>query len=452
MGHDGFRRLTRVGDGRRLNNGGMPATSVPSVWVGWKCVCLLGPPRAVERSAVSNAATHVYCTIVAQNYLPQALALYESVRLQEPGVELELLVIDADRRDLMDSRPGLRVVTSGDLGLTALEFDYLAGIYDVVELSTSVKPLLLRRLLAEFEYAAYLDPDMYLVAPLSELGPALSGNPIQLTPHFLHPIPPGSSYISEVHSLTVGVHNLGFCAVARGAEEFLDWWWTHLSRECLIYPLLGIFVDQKWTDVGGNLFGAASLRHPGYNVGPWNLHERPIHRDGDELLVGDSGDALRLMHFSGFDPRDPDAISVRLSTDLRGKTGAGDAFSQLSHEYAKIQLAAKKSLGKVPNYGYAADSTGRQFSTRLRRAYRADLLESEKNGTTMPSPFSPEDAAEYARWRRRSWLRRRKIAVADAAIAAKYAFPDAFRTLKKRAPRLLQRQRSKLLSAGEVRR
>ncbi len=395
---------------------------------------------------------HVYCTIVAQNYLPQALALYESVRRHEPEVELVLLVIDADRRDLASNRPGLRVVTSNDLGLTPLEFDYLAGIYDVVELSTAVKPLLLAELLKDFQYAAYLDPDMYLVAPLSELGPALKENSIQLTPHFLHPISPGSSYISEVHSLTVGVHNLGFCAVGRGAEEFLGWWWTHLSRECLIYPLLGIFVDQKWTDIGGNLFNAHSLRHPGYNVGPWNLHERPIRREGDRLLVGPDFDELRLMHFSGFNPKDPDAISVRLSTDLRGKTGVGDAFSELSHEYARVQLAAMKTLGRAPDYAYAVDSAGKAFSTRLRRAYRADLLESEKAGTRMPSPFAESDAEEYARWRRNSWIRRRKIALADAAIAGKYAFPDVFRLVKRRAPKLFQRQRSKLLSAGEVRR
>lgn len=340
----------------------------------------------IERSTMSTS-DHVYCTIVAQNYLPQALALYSSIRTHEPATELVLLVIDADRKDLEAGRPGLRVVSAADIGLSPYEFDMVAAIYDVVELSTSVKPLLLRSLLNDHEYAAYLDPDTYLVAPLSDLQSATASNPIQLTPHFLSPIPPGSSYVSEVHSLTVGVHNLGFCAVGRGSEDFLDWWWSHLARECLIYPLLGIFVDQKWTDVGGNLFQAQSLRHPGYNVGPWNLHERTITREGETLIVNGAW-PLRLVHFSGFNPLDPEAISVRLNTDLRGRTGAGEAFAELSREYARIQLEAIAELGNLPGYAYAADSSGKRLNSRLRRSFRADLLDAEKRGERMPSPFS----------------------------------------------------------------
>lgn len=405
---------------------------------------------SIERGTMS-ISTHVYCTIVAQNYLPQALALYTSIRRHEPDTDLVLLVIDADRRDLEEGRAGLRVLSSADLELPPHEFDMLAAIYDVVELSTSVKPLLLRALLRDYDYAAYLDPDMYLTAPLSDLRDATAANPIQLTPHFLKPIPPGSSYVSEVHSLTVGVHNLGFCAVGRGAEGFLDWWWSHLARECLIYPLLGIFVDQKWTDIGGNLFSAQSLRHPGYNVGPWNLHERTLSKKGDALIVNGSW-PLRLVHFSGFNPRDPDAISVRLNTDLRGKTGAGESFTKLSREYARVQLSAIEELGDLPPYGYSTDSSGKHISSRLRRTFRADLLLADARGDMMPSPFLDSDAAAFARWRSASWIKRRRIALADAAIATKYATPDLFHALKKSAPAVFQRQREKLLRAGDVRR
>lgn len=394
----------------------------------------------------------IYCTIVAQNYLPQALTLYESIQRHEPGRELVLFVVDGDRSDLAETRPHLTLATVSDLGLTQLEFEHLAMIYDVVELSTAVKPLLLRKLLRTHEWAAYLDPDLYLVAPLDELGPALAENPIAVTPHFLSPIAPGSSYISEVHSLTVGVHNLGFCGVGQGAEAFLDWWWSHLERECLIYPLLGIFVDQKWTDIGLNLFQGASLRHAGYNVGPWNLHERPISTEGGRYVVGSDGAPLRLVHFSGFNPYDPDAISVRLNTDLRGRTGAGTAFRALSREYATAQLRYIEELGSLPEYGYSVDSSGRKLSSRLRRTYRAELLARDAAGTRMPSAFDPADSSDYEAWRRRSWRSARKIALADTAIAAKYATPDLFRAARTTFPRIFQRQRARLLKAGEVRR
>ena len=76
--------------------------------------------------------------------------------------------------------------------------------------------------------------------------------------------------------LLVGVYNLGFCAVDRRAREFLDWWWSHLSNECLYDPLSGLFVDQKWMDIGSTLFEAGNFRHSGYNVGVANLPERPL--------------------------------------------------------------------------------------------------------------------------------------------------------------------------------
>jgi len=61
----------------------------------------------------------------------------------------------------------------------------------------------------------------------------------------------------------------------------LAWWWGHLSSECLHDPLAGLFVDQKWMDIGSVLFGATTLRHYGYNVGVANLHERPVARDSE---------------------------------------------------------------------------------------------------------------------------------------------------------------------------
>lgn len=396
-----------------------------------------------------NRLAGVYCTIVAQNYLPQALALYESVRAQEPERDFVLLVVDGDRRELADARPRMTVMGRDDLGVNPAEFDNLAMIYDVVELSTAVKPLLLRRLLADYEQAIYLDPDMQVVSPLRELEPAIRDHGIVLTPHFLRPIPPGSSYISEVHSLTVGVHNLGFCGVGQEGIEFLDWWWSHLQRECLIYPLLGIFVDQKWTDVGANYFGAHSLRHAGYNVGPWNLLERRIDYSEDGFTVG-GGDALRLLHFSGFNANDPEAISERLSADMHDATDS-EAFRELSRQYAETVLRLERELGPAPSYAFAEDSRGKAISKRLRRQYRADLLVAS-DPAPLPSAFAAADSDAFAAWRRSARVRKLRLTAGDVAIAAKYALPDTFIWFKRRFPGGFKSSRERLLAAANVRR
>ncbi|WP_181365162.1 hypothetical protein [Arthrobacter sp. HMWF013] len=360
------------------------------------------------------------------------------------------MVVDGDRRDLESAEANLRIVGTDFLDLDDREILNLAMIYDVVEFSTSIKPLFFLKLLEEFNRVAYLDPDTYLVTPLVELDEVIDQHGTIFTPHFLRPIAPGSEVVSEVHSLTVGVHNLGFGAFDRTSRPFLNWWWSHLRRECLIYPLLSIFVDQKWTDIGAVLFDAHSWRHAGYNVGPWNLHEREVVRADGQLQIASTHHPLRLVHFSGFDPLDPDAISVRLSVSLRDTEGVNEEFRALSRKYALALLAARDSLGTSPKYAYDVDSTGRRLSKRLRKTYRRDLLEDE--AALLPSPFLDAERADFDRWRRGSKLRGAKIALADIALAAKYALPDEFKFVQKRLPAVSSKLRAGLLASSKVRR
>lgn len=392
----------------------------------------------------------VYCTVVAQNYLPQALALHSSIQEHSPDRELVVMIVDGDRGDLESDRENLRIVGLDFLNLEHREVLDLAAIYDVVEFSTSIKPLFFLELLNEYERVVYLDPDTFLIAPLDELPSVIDEHGTVFTPHFLQPIEPGSEVVSEVHSLTVGVHNLGFCAFNQTSRPFLHWWWSHLRRECLIYPLLSIFVDQKWTDIGAVLFDAHSWRHAGYNVGPWNLHEREIVRRDGGLAIASTGHPLRLVHFSGFDPLDPDAISVRLSISLKQAGGVNEEFRSLSRRYADSVLKTRERLGAIPEYGYRCDTTGRLLSKRLRKTYRSELL--EQDGISLPSPFLASDRKDFEKWRRTAFIRSVKITLADVALAAKYALPDEFQFVKKRLPRLASNVREKLLASSKVRR
>jgi hypothetical protein len=399
----------------------------------------------------SSSNRTVYCTVVAQNYLAQALALHASIRRHEPDRELVILVVDGDRRDLEGTRDGLRVVSLDFIGMSEIEIHEAAAIYDVVEFSTSVKPNFFLTLLREYEQVVYLDPDTYLVSPLSELESLIDQHGLVLTPHFLKPIPATVTHITEVHSLTVGIHNLGFCAVGRARTDFLEWWAGHLARECLIYPLLGIFVDQKWTDVGANLFQAHSLRHSGYNVGPWNLHEREFDDQGGNWTMLATDDDLRLVHFSGFDPRDPEAISVRLSLDLKD-TGLGTpALAKLSREYAEHVLMAQDAIGPSPRYGFADDASGRPLSKRTRRAYRKALL-SAGEGPRLPSPFKSSELAAFRRWKTGAVPSRIGLTAGDAALAVKYVLPDEFAKVKSTLPGHFAWVRGRLLAASKVRR
>ena len=276
--------------------------------------------------------TRTYCTILSTNYLPKALALAESLRRYENGARLQILFIDHADDATLPVLEGVTCLSTSVLGLPRREVLGLAMSYDLVEFATAVKPLLLRALLRAADQVFYLDPDTYVTSSMVELGPALDASPggILLTPHFLHPVPAGTG-ISDGHMLLVGVNNLGFCGVDQRTGPFLDWWWSHLRTECLYDPLAGLFVDQKWMDIGSSLFQATTFRHAGYNVGVANLAERPLDEDGEGYLVASTGDRLRLFHFHAFDSSSPTRLSTR-----SGHT-SGDDAARRQRDLAALQ-------------------------------------------------------------------------------------------------------------------
>jgi hypothetical protein len=381
-----------------------------------------------------------YCTILARNYLPVALALNESLLRHGDGTPLTIFLIDATEETELPDVPGVRWMHPFMLDLDERAVLELAMFYNLVEFATAVKPLVLRKLLAEHERAAYLDPDTYVVSPMDELTPALDdSNGIVLTPHFLDPVPEGSE-LSEGHLLHVGSYNLGFCAVDRRADQFLGWWWNHLQAECLHDPIAGLFVDQKWAELGSVFFGGKALRHYGYNVSFANLHERPIEHDGDEYVIPGTDDLLRLYHFHAFDPRRPELLTTRFNLS---NPGAGlEALTTLAREYADLVLEKEAMLGPQPDYVYDFDTTGRRIARRTRHAYRVAALAAPG---TLPVPFLPEEADAYERWRRSARGLTTKLILSDVAKGIRCAVPEEYGNLKRRLPGLTSRLRERFV-------
>ncbi|QIX25484.1 hypothetical protein ncot_01935 [Nocardioides sp. JQ2195] len=387
-----------------------------------------------------------YCTILATNYLPKALSLAESLQVHHPDAELVVLLIDARGEADLPSighahLPNVRLVGTDFLGLAPSEIDHLAMTYDLVEFATAIKPLAFKRILETAEQMAYLDPDTYVTAPMEELSKELdaSDGGILLTPHFLEPLPEGAP-VAQGHLLTVGVYNLGFGAWDRRALPFLDWWWARLKEECLFDYLSGLFVDQKWMDIGSVLFQARSLRHYGYNVSVVNLHERPI---GAGLVMLTTGEPLRLFHFHAFDPDAPGELSTRQTgstSELRSSSAVLDA---LCREYADRVLRHRAALGEAPAYPYLSDSSGKRISRQLRRAYRL-------SGPGLPSAFDPACAEEFAAWRRRAWRREGRELLGDAAKSIRLALPEEYGRLRNRFPRLASSMKGKLVGRNGI--
>lgn len=332
------------------------------------------------------------CTIVARNYLPYARVLAESLTAMHPECRVTVLVVDG-QGDPSD-RSRFRTLQLDDIMPDADERSRQTFMYDVTELSTAVKPLLLRYLLAEGAPSVlYFDPDIEIFGPVDHLWSLAERHHVVLTPHVLTPIPDDGHEVSDLAVLRAGVFNLGFIGVGDGSDDFLEWWTGRLRRHCLSDPCVGMFVDQRWLDYVAAVFPHVVERDEGLNVAYWNLHERRVVQTETGFTVNDT--PLRFYHFSGFDPDVPYLLSRHQGSNPRALLSEQPAVQELCRRYA-ARLRAK-GYGAVPvPYAFSALPDGTHIDFVMRRLYRRALLQAEATHTpTPPSPFGSTGILEW---------------------------------------------------------
>ena len=338
------------------------------------------------------------CTIIARNYLAFARVLANSFFAHHPDGSFTVLVIDDEERLLTLDNRSIDWRRLSDIGLDKREIHRLAGIYDVTELATAVKPVLLRRLLDEGrDHVVYLDPDIRIYASLADLIPLAHRHGIVLTPHTTHPYPRDDRRIDGFFVLAAGVYNLGFVAIGSSARPFLDWWWELTRREALVDVARMMFTDQRWVDFVPCLFDPFILKDAGYNVAYWNLHSRDLSFDGSDYLV-DDGIPLRFFHFSGFDVEKPWLLSKHQGDRPRVLLSERPGLARICREYAASLREAGVDADELP-YGWSTLPSGLALTWRIRRLYRNGLLASEQTQVSEPpDPFDESDPEGFIGW------------------------------------------------------
>ena len=337
------------------------------------------------------------CTICACNYLAYARVLAESFHRHHPtGTFVVLLIDDEDRQLPEDGRIVWRRLR--DIGLDETEIRRLAAIYDVRELSTAVKPLLLRHLLdAGAGAVIYLDPDIRVYDSLAPVWDLAAQHGIVLTPHTMEPFPRDGCPVNNFYILAAGVYNLGFIGVGASARPFLDWWWQATRREALADVAKMMFTDQRWIDFVPSLFETYILKDPGYNVAYWNLHARTVTVEGDRHHV--NGLPLRFFHFSGFDVDKPWLLSRHQGDRPRVLLSDRPPLRQLCQDYREALLRAGIATDAGRHYSWGTMASGIEFSEPMRRLYRTALLAAEQgSGPEPPDPFDTARPAAFLAW------------------------------------------------------
>jgi glycosyltransferase involved in cell wall biosynthesis len=332
------------------------------------------------------------CTIIAKNYLAHARVLARSFSQHHPDGRVWVLVIDDYPGYIDPAQQPFELLTPSDVHCD--EFTQMAVRYSVLELSTAVKPWLLRHLIAETgEPITYLDPDIKIYGSVRGLDDLARDHGVALIPHNEEPIPDDGRRPSQVDIMISGVYNLGYVTVAprHETDRLLDWWSERLTRDCRVDPVWGYFVDQRWFDLApGLLNDLAIVRDPQYNVAYWNLHSRHVQRSDGQYLV--NGKPLVFFHFSGFDSRHPLALSrYQDRIDVVGDPG----LEQILAEYAADLTAEGHATSREWPYGFAALGDGTQLDETVRALF--DDFASERNGS-VASPFTLAGAVEFREW------------------------------------------------------
>ncbi len=332
------------------------------------------------------------CTIIAKNYVGYARVLAHSLAENQPGSRLWTLVIDDFARYIDPAQEPFEVLTPAEVGCEP--FERMALRYSVLELSTAVKPWLMRHLMRTTGGpVTYLDPDIRLFGPLERLDQLAAQHGVVLTPHNTTPIPSDGRKPSQVDIMIAGIYNLGYLSLAPKPEvdHLLDWWSDRLLRDCRVDPVWGYFVDQRWFDLApGFLTDFSIVRDAEYNVAYWNLHDRPLQHDRGRYLVNDR--PLAFFHFSGFDPEQPLVLSRHQD---RVDVTEHPVLERLLAEYATAVLAEGHAVARHWPYSYGALGDGTPVTDTFRRLY--DDFADQHDGA-VDSPFTLEGLSVFERW------------------------------------------------------
>jgi hypothetical protein len=241
-------------------------------------------------------------TICANNYLAHASVLAESFKMHHPGVPFIIALLDEPSAAVdYKALPCDEVLWVHEC-LPEL-VHALKDTYGIAELCTVVKPLLFLELQKQgYDSILYIDPDIQVFSPFEEVFEALKDHQVVLTPHLCSPTG-DHGHPQDKDLMRTGIYNLGFLALNMTAAvlDFVRWWDKRVQAYGYHDLKKGYFYDQIWWGYGPAFLDRVKvLRHLGYNMANWNLHEREIKDFQGQYYVNNMETPLRFFHYSHY--------------------------------------------------------------------------------------------------------------------------------------------------------
>lgn len=241
-----------------------------------------------------------YCTYFDANYLTRGLALIDSLRRHDGDIRMAVLCLDDTSFALLRQLaiPGVLPVSLADLEAADPALITARNNRSRLEYIWTLTPaLILHAQSAVFpgEMMTYVDADLYFYSSPQPIFDEFEEGHVSIIPHrFAHD--------AERQTAMHGRYNVGMMSFANTepAHRVLKWWREQCLGECCGTPQNGKFGDQKYLDDWLERFeGIVEIRHPGANVGPWNIRRHRITKTNGHLSA--DGQPLIFYHFHKFE-------------------------------------------------------------------------------------------------------------------------------------------------------
>lgn len=250
-------------------------------------------------------------TICSNNYLAHAKTLGDSFLEYHPDIKFIIGLVDKFNPEIDYSFfSNFEIILVEDVFVS--NFASLNNKYNITELNTAVKPAYLHHIFQKHDAdkVIYIDPDVMVTSSLDEVFDALDLKNIVITPHMCSPIDDEFAP-TDYHVLAGGVYNLGFIGLSdyERVKTFINWWHDRVVKFGYDNPRKGMFFDQLWINYVPCFFDNYYIvKHLGYNMANWNLHERTITYHDSSGYIVNNNIPLRFFHFSSYKFYNSDVI------------------------------------------------------------------------------------------------------------------------------------------------
>jgi hypothetical protein len=299
-------------------------------------------------------------TICSNNYLAHAKTLGDSFLKFHPEMKFIIGLVDKYHADFdYGFFSEFKIIPVEELAIP--EFSSLHEKYNITELNTAVKPSYLHHIFQNYkaDKVLYIDPDIMVTSRFDEVLDTLDSKNIVITPHMCSPIDDEFSP-TDYHVLRGGVFNLGFIGLSKyeAIKEFISWWHVRVVKYGFESMSKGMFYDQLWINYVPTFYDNYHiLKHLGYNMANWNLHERVFTDQDEDQYVINNKYPLRFFHFSSFKYKNPNSICAYLTRfNFENRPDLVPIFDRYTKtltenniaEISKLKVFYYPNLGVIP--------------------------------------------------------------------------------------------------------